>query len=304
MHRTLKRFVRAARVLSNMEAPGRKLRTFPDDVFLVSYPKSGNTWLRFLVGNLVNPHPPVTFANIESRVSSIYLNPESRLRRLQRPRILKSHECFVPQYKRVIYLVRDPRDVCISYYHYLIKYRELPEKYSMEDFVARFVQDDFEGQFGPWGDHVMSWLSAQRSRAAFLLLRYRDLLRDPSRALAQVAQFLGMDASPQELAEAIDLSSAKRMRDLEKLQSRQWISTKKSRQDLPFVRAAVSDQWKSALSLPLVRAIEAAWGPAMQVLGYELSSAEKTVEISADPASLEPQYTGPFYGEGSYSKEN
>jgi len=259
-------------VLLNTEAPGRKLGAFPDDVFLVSYPKSGNTWLRFLVGNLVNSHPPVTFANIESRVPSIYLNPESRLRRIQRPRILKSHECFAPQYKRVIYLVRDPRDVCISYYHYLIKYRELPEKYPMEDFVARFVQDDFEGQFGPWGDHVVSWLSMRKSRDAFLLLLYKDLLHDPSRAVAQVAQFLGMDASPQELTKAIDLSSAGRMRDLEKLQSRQWISTKKSRQDLPFVRAAVSDQWKSALSHPLVREIEAAWGPTMQTLGYELSS--------------------------------
>ncbi|HLI30949.1 MAG TPA: sulfotransferase domain-containing protein [Terriglobia bacterium] len=145
MHRVLKRIAQSARVLLNREAPGRKLRVYPDDVFLVSYPKSGNTWLRFLAGNLVNPTCPVTFANIECRVPSIYLNPESKLRSLPRPRILKSHECFVPQYSRVIYVVRDPRDICLSYYHYLIKYRELPDKYPMEDFVPRFIQDDFEG---------------------------------------------------------------------------------------------------------------------------------------------------------------
>ncbi len=168
----------------------------------------------------------------------------------------------------------------------------------MKDFVARFIQDDFEEQFGPWGDHVMSWLSLRKSRTAFLLPRYRDLIRDPSHGLAQVAQFLGMAASPQELAEAVSLSSAGRMRDLEKLQSRQWISTKKSRQDLPFVRAAVSDQWQSALSHPLVRAIEAAWGPAMQFLGYAPSLVERMAEMSADRALLRLRHTAPFWGEG------
>ena len=44
------------------------------------------------------------------------------MRRLPRPRILKSHECFQPQYPRIIYIVRDPRDICVSFYHPNLKW--------------------------------------------------------------------------------------------------------------------------------------------------------------------------------------
>src|SRR5881227_2930975 len=85
----------------------RDVAVYPDDVFLVSYPRSGNTWIRFLIGNLIYPNDPVTFANLEQRIPSIYTYPNHVLRRL--PRVLKSHEVFDPRYPRVIYIVRDPR---------------------------------------------------------------------------------------------------------------------------------------------------------------------------------------------------
>ena len=46
----------------------REITIFDDDVFLTSYPRSGNTWTRFLVGNFVNPNEPVTFLNVERLV--------------------------------------------------------------------------------------------------------------------------------------------------------------------------------------------------------------------------------------------
>ena len=43
---------------------GRNFTVYPDDTFLVSYPKSGNTWVRFLLANLLFPDEEVGFANI------------------------------------------------------------------------------------------------------------------------------------------------------------------------------------------------------------------------------------------------
>ena len=47
---------------------GRSLAVYPDDTFIVSYPRSGNTWTRFLIANLLHPEEPATFANIERLV--------------------------------------------------------------------------------------------------------------------------------------------------------------------------------------------------------------------------------------------
>src|ERR1044071_5488107 len=167
----MKRIIRAARealrVATGQKPAGRNITTFEDDVFIVSYPRSGNTWTRFLIGNLVYTDTPITFANVEERVPEIYLFPDRVLRKLSRPRILKRHECFDPRYKKIIYIVRDPRDVAVSYYHYAIKRGGIEDTYSITDFVPRFISDEFDVRAkwsAAWADHVMSWISMRHGR--------------------------------------------------------------------------------------------------------------------------------------------
>ncbi|MGH9454183.1 MAG: sulfotransferase domain-containing protein [Terriglobia bacterium] len=254
------------------ELAGRQYTPFPDDVCLVAYPKSGNTWLRFLVGNLLHPENPVTFANIESWAPSIYHNSDRILRRISRPRILKSHEAFFSHHGKVVYIVRDPRDIAVSYYHFLIKFRELPENYPVEEYIPRFMRDDFDAKYGPWDDHVLSWIRMREGHPGFLLLRYEDLLENTASELSRVAAFLNVPGDEQRIAKAITLSATDRMRKLEKKESRKWSATRNSRHDLPFVRSARSGDWRRDLSEESVHLIEAAWGPAMLSLGYELTT--------------------------------
>src|SRR5215472_10086604 len=108
---------RVIQYLLGKDIAGRKLAVYPDDTFIVSYPRSGNTWTRFLIANLLHPDEPVTFANIETIIPDTSALSSRALKRVPRPRLIKTHEYFEPRYRKVIYLVRDPRDMAVSLYN-------------------------------------------------------------------------------------------------------------------------------------------------------------------------------------------
>lgn len=250
---------------------GRGLTVFPDDIFLVGYFRSGCTWSRFLFGNFIYPDHPVTFANVARLVPTIYKDPDRVLRTL--PRFIQSHECFDPRYPRVIYIVRDPRDVAVSFYFYNLKVRVIPDGYPLDDFVTRFVNANvvpYADRVGCWRDHVLSWMRLREGKPGFRLLRYEDLLADPAKELASLAPLLGIEPTPDRIQRAVQLSSASQMQSLEKKQSQQWAATKDTRQDIPFVREAKSGGWRNKLSPAAVQTIERAWGSTMKELGYDL----------------------------------
>jgi len=99
----------AVKYVLGRDRAGKHYTVFPDDTFLVSYPKSGNTWVRFLLANLLHPNETVGFANINRLLPAPGVLSKRFLRSLPRPRILKSHETFDVRFRKVIYLVRDPR---------------------------------------------------------------------------------------------------------------------------------------------------------------------------------------------------
>jgi hypothetical protein len=284
--RVLRVLTQTGRVLTGRQIAGKGVTVFPDDVFLVSYPRSGNTWTRFLLANLLFRDSPVTFSNIESRIPEIYFNPDRYMRQLHRPRLLKSHESFQPHYPRVIYIARDPRDVAVSFYHHNVKARNIPDNYPMTSFVPRFIAGEFDHKFGSWGDNVLSWMTLRGASPDFLMIRYEDLKQDTVSALSGIVAFLercsfrNIDASTEALQRTIELSSPERMRALEKQEAGSWVLTKGTRPDKPFVRSAIVGGWKCQLAPESVAAIESSWGDLMQNLGYELTAAAASKEVS------------------------
>jgi hypothetical protein len=277
----MKSLIEKTKKLLGYKAPGRQVAVFPDDTFLVSYPKSGNTWTRFLIANLLHPERAAEFANLNTIIPGVDVVSHRELKRHPRPRILKSHHYFDPRYPKVIYIVRDPRDVALSQYHFHRKRHVMGDEVSMEKFVSRFLAGKV-GSYGSWGENVASWLAPRYGRPGFLLLRYEDMVEDTPRELAKIASLLGIAASMERLTKAAELSSVDRMRKLEKSQAQLFSATKGTRQDIPFVRAASSGGWKAGLPAPCVAEIEASWGNLMQWLGYELSSSKNAESADTD----------------------
>lgn len=272
---------RVVKYLLGRDIAGRELAVYPDDTFIVSYPRSGNTWTRFLIANLTHPDEPATFANIERLVPDSEAQSSRYLKSIPRPRLIKSHQYFDHRFKKVIYIVRDPRDVALSYYDFQRKYRQIEDGYPLSQSVNDFVGGRLSSaDWGTWGENVGSWLATRHKQAGFLLLRYEDMLVDTERELAKIAVFLGIEPSRPLLAQAINLSSAERMRGLEKIQGSEWVTTKNKRSDIPFIRTASSGGWKNLLPPDAIAAIESAWGPLMTTLGYELVSHDEGMKSS------------------------
>ena len=148
---------------------------------------------------------------------------------------------------------------------------QIGDDYPLEQYVGDFVNGRLiSADWGTWSENVSSWIFTRGSSPTFLLLRYEDLMSDTERELFRIANFLGVEAGPTRLQQAMERSSADRMRKLEKQEEDKWVATKTRRKDIPFVRVAKSGGWRSSLPEPCVRQIESAWGELMTRLNYEL----------------------------------
>lgn len=266
----IQRFVSAARILTRRVPPGMSLKVRSDDTFLVSYPKSGNTWTRFLIANLLQQDPPVGLLDADCMIPSVDGQTKKFFDAMKSPRIIKSHFAFIPAYKRVIYVVRDPRDVVMSQYHYQIKRGVLAPGTPLEDFVSRFIQGEV-CPYGSWGDNVGSWIATRRQDRNFLLLRYEDMLADVLAGATRISAFLGLPTDATRIAVAVERSSLENMRKVEKAEGKKWDSTKGTRQDISFFRSARSGEGRAVLPRQSIERIEEAWGPLMRSLDYGLT---------------------------------
>lgn len=125
-------------------------------------------------------------------------------------------QCLCPncaeRFKKVIYVVRDGRDVMYSYF----KFRHgLGQNLRLT--FSNFLEAKRHHYPGPkWHEHVDAWLNrAKNGHVEMLLVRYEDLLVDAKAELERMAAFIGIDASPGGLEWATQVSTADAMRTIE-----------------------------------------------------------------------------------------
>lgn len=187
----------------------------PDDVFLVSFPKSGNTWVRHLIGNYISDGE-MNFSNGPEFMPDIHFNPEQINKIKFRPRFIKSHFPFPQNYPKVIYLVRDGRSVAVSLYYFLKKMNAIDRGLTFKEFLnAVFFSDKY--QFGLWGKHVDDWTSLRKKD--ILVIRYEDLLLNPEKKLTEILEFSGIKADQNRVKMACEKSSFSEMQKDEELQN-------------------------------------------------------------------------------------
>lgn len=240
-----------------------------NDVFLASYPRSGNTWLRFLLAEILTQNK-VDFDNINGFIPELGLHRSAASLLPHDGVLIKTHELYRTEYRKAVYLIRDIRDVALSNY---ARGNELGvlEGLPFDDFLASFL-DGSASRVGSWMSHVRSWReSALGQRGDLLLMKYEDLRRDPESNLLKLLAFLGAEADTTKVREAVKNNSLARMRQKE---DRSRTLPSSSSESGRFVRSGSITGWQQRLTQDQVQLIADAAGTDLLSLGYPVSFAQ------------------------------
>lgn len=182
-----------------------EFRSRVDDVFVVTYPRSGTTWIQMILYQLTTDGR-MDFAHISQvcpwfeRSLALGTMDARDFDALPSPRVFKSHLPYnwLPRGCRYIYITRNGMDVAVSYYHL---YRShLGFEGSFSDFFDRFMRGQV--QYKSWFKHVAGW-RARSGDPDVLFVRYEQMLSDLEKVVAGVAEFCGLELSAGKLEQVL-----------------------------------------------------------------------------------------------------
>lgn len=252
----------------------------PADVFIATYPRSGYTWLRFLLFDILTGRS-AQFREVDASIPYISRQAGARPMLPGEGRLLATHETYRREYSRAIYMVRDVRDVAVSEF---LREQAKGLVTDVDDYLAKFLAG--KKRHGSWADHVSSWLDSGIGNSGnLLLLRYEDLHREPEDTLRRTVDFLSVKVRPDSIPRAIADNTIERMRAKEDAAN---TTIRGKGEDGRFVRNGGIGQWMTHLTERQVRCMEICTEAVLQRMGYPfLSSLEESKannEAAAAPA--------------------
>lgn len=231
------------------------LKLYPDDVWVVAYPKAGTTWLQQIV-KLIRTNGVDDGRKSSEAVPWIegINNPDPDYRydfdisSMKSPRAFKSHftydsmPCGLPSTTpcKYIYVARNPRDLAVSYYfHYLgFKYVKSLE---WSDFFSWFSTGSVA--CGDYFKHTLSWWD-HREDDNVLFLKYEDMKRDLHSCIRKISLFMGLDLSSDIVDKIAGESTFSTMKN-NPAANYTNVSHRRTPGAVPFMRRGEVGDWKN-----------------------------------------------------------
>jgi hypothetical protein len=188
-------------------------------VTIISYPKTGRTWLRVLIGKAICDHAglhetmllntPRLTAEAGLSVTR-FTHDDASLNAAQHYRTLETRKTRFRNQK-VIFLARDPRDTMVSCYFQATRRVD-----QFDGTISEFIRDDRLG-IRKYVQFANVWYENRSIPQGYLTLHYEAMKADTHAAVRQVLDFLGAQAIPDAIIEqAVEYSSFENMKKLEK----------------------------------------------------------------------------------------
>lgn len=179
-----------------------------DDIILAFFPKTGSTWVRIFLYNLLTQNGARVDFSFEDldRDMPEFANPSffNPWRFASTPRLIKTHSPYrgIFRRNRAVVFAREPRDTMISFLHYANASQKIGFSGDLHD-IAHDSAMGLDSYFRFYN----SWL-----RRAGLVIRYEDLRADPAHEFRRLVEFIGIPFNDGEIARALEASSLDRTR--------------------------------------------------------------------------------------------
>ncbi|XP_033126741.1 sulfotransferase 1C2-like isoform X2 [Anneissia japonica] len=240
-----------------------RMKTFKvrdDDVWVITYPKSGTTWMQEIVSAVCADGDLETInkTSLTERVPFIDCvfpfdkrPPYIDLEEMTSRRLIKTHfpHQLIPpgvlkQTPKVIYVARNPKDVIVSCFYFFNGFISEP-KLKWDEFFQLFIKD--EVPYGSWFNHNLYWWN-RRHEAHVLFVTYEDMKKDLSNIVHQVSEFLGHVLNEETVARIVDhcsFSSMKKNPKVNKSEDVMLDSADSSGKNIQFMRKGIVGEWKT-----------------------------------------------------------
>jgi hypothetical protein len=231
----------------------------PSDAFVGSYPRSGSTWLRFMLLEILSGEAS-GFSKTNEMLPDVGKHSTGATVLPAGGRLIKTHEPFRPEYKKAIYLARDPRDVALSEFAYQKALGFAGDDFNI--YLRRFLRGEVN-PFGSWTNHATTWMNAADSgRSEVLLVCFEELKRNSVQELSRIAEFLGVPVPASRICEAVANNSMDRMRQKEKADPQRASAKGK------FIRSGSAGGWRETFTAEQCQLVQQYAGNIMARLGY------------------------------------
>ncbi len=227
-------------------------------VHVVEFPKCGGSWVRNMIRTYNN--------------NSLFLNDKL----VSKNDVILAHKKYRKSYKKPVLVVRDPRDMYVSFYHYETTYVDRSEKTSIVRYYKHDagidVKDDFNNYLQakllnsshPWfyySQFIDSWIK----RPDICLVRYEDCLEQPENELVRMVRFLDYPVAMEKIKNVVEETSFSSITKKKYGESRVPGQVDNSK----FHRKGVSGDWRNYFNRSSCEIIEKFEGHTLRQLGYE-----------------------------------